>query len=237
MKEERFFYDPELSGSLPEEEVRHAVRVLRLREGDEIWLMDGHGTFHRAGVTVATNHALMYHIEESLPQQRQWQGHFHLAIAPTKMTERMEWMVEKCVEIGVDEISFLLCHNSERRDLRMDRLERIALSAVKQSRKAWMPRLNPMRPFGEVLRQADGAAFICHCQEGERPLLSAQLAACRGQQSKYTVFIGPEGDFTEQEVEEAARCGCSGASLGNSRLRTETAGLVAVHLMQLFTQE
>ena len=117
MKESRFFYVPDAAKQkeLPPEEVMHATRVLRLKEGDEIFLMDGEGSYFRAQITIAATHHCYYDILEQLPQQPQWEGHLHLAIAPTKMMERMEWLVEKATEVGVDEISFLNCAFSERK--------------------------------------------------------------------------------------------------------------------------
>ena len=208
MKEERFFYDPQLKGELPEEEARHAVRVLRMGEGDEIFLMDGRGSFHRAVITTAANHHCLYRIEESLPQEPLWHGRLHLAVAPTKMNERMEWMVEKAVEIGVDEITFIHTDNSERHDIKLDRLRRIVLSAVKQSRKAWVP-------------------------EGRRAHLDDVLRKEGPHEGETLVMVGPEGDFSREEVEEALGAGAVPVSLGGSRLRTETAGLVAAHIMHL----
>lgn len=240
MKEQRFFYDEALKGELPEEEARHAVRVLRLREGDVIWLMDGRGSFCEAVITTASNHHCLYYIVKELPQQRQWDGHLHLVIAPTKMMDRMEWMVEKAVEIGVDEVSFVRCENSERTELKTERLRRIALSAVKQSRKAWMPQINEMKDFSKVVSEiGEGdAVFICHCHEGKKEHLNALLQRNRellkdNEEQSIYVFVGPEGDFSEKEVKEVMSRGAVAASLGESRLRTETAGLVAVHLMHL----
>ena len=240
MKELRFFYDEALCGELPEEEARHAVRVLRLREDDVIWLMDGRGTFCEAVITTASNHHCLYRILKSVPQERQWNGHLHLVIAPTKMMERMEWMVEKAVEIGVDEISFVRCDNSERTDIKTERLRRIALSAVKQSRKAWVPLINDMRPLPDVLHSvgAEDISFVCHCHEGRKEHLDDLLRKDRERTALHPecsvmVFVGPEGDFSDNEIKMMDAVGVLPASLGESRLRTETAGLVAVHLMHL----
>ena len=159
MKETRYFYTPDaqISQELPEEEAAHAVRVLRLQAGDEMMLMDGQGDFYRAEVTMASQKHCLYRIIEILPQQPQWKGHLHLAIAPTKMMERMEWLVEKAVEIGVDEISFLNCQFSERKVLKLPRVDKIAISAMKQSRKAWKPIVNDMVDFETfVNRPIDG---------------------------------------------------------------------------------
>ena len=149
MKETRYFYVPDAAtvNELPAEEASHAVRVLRMQSGDEMMLMDGKGAFYRATVTLASSHHCLYDIVETLPQQPTWRGHLHLAIAPTKLMDRMEWMVEKMTEVGFDEMSLLDCQFSERRVVKLPRLEKIVVSAVKQSRKAWMPVLNELQSF------------------------------------------------------------------------------------------
>lgn len=237
MKEERFFYDPQVSGELPSEEAHHAVRVLRLQVGDEIRLMDGKGTFYRATITAATGHRCLYRIEETLPQQPAWQGHLHLAMAPTKLMDRVEWFAEKATEIGFDELTFLDCQFSERRVVKEERIEKILVSAMKQSHKAWKPMLNEMKRFGDFIKQErEGDKFICHCydmedveQNSSKPLLMEVLR--RGVDT--TVLIGPEGDFSLDEVRLALQNGYHSVSLGRSRLRTETAALASVHMMQL----
>ena len=231
MKEERFFYQPDITlGELPKEEAAHAVRVLRLREGDELWLMDGQGSFHRAEITLASNHRCAYRIVESLEQERAWTGRLHLAVAPTKLNDRMEWLAEKATEVGVDEISFLDCQFSERRVVKTERIEKIVVSAMKQSRKAWKPVVNGMLRFRDFITQPRmGGKYICHCYEGEKPYL---LDVLRDGEDA-TVMIGPEGDFSMDEVRLAQEYGWQPVSLGRSRLRTETAALVAVHLMQI----
>ena len=137
MKETRYFYVPDAANQkeLPSDEAMHALRVLRLKSGDEMFLMDGVGNYYRAEVTIAATHHCYYEIKECLPQEPQWKGHIHLAIAPTKMMDRMEWLVEKATEIGIDEFSFLNCQFSERRLLKTARLDKIVVSAVKQSHK------------------------------------------------------------------------------------------------------
>ncbi len=162
MKEERYFYAPDALSSteLPEDEAKHAVSVLRLQAGDEIFLIDGKGTFHRAEITMATKKHCNYRILESLPQEREWKGRIHLAMAPTKMMDRIEWFAEKATEIGFDELSFLDCRLSERRNLRIDRIETKVLGAVKQSRKAWMPLVNDMQPFADFIATHNPSAPV-----------------------------------------------------------------------------
>ena len=240
MKEVRFFYAPDAATTheLPEEEAQHAVRVLRLDAGDEIMLMDGKGSFYLAEITEATKKRCFYQLKETLPQPRQWQGHLHLAMAPTKNLDRVEWLAEKATEIGFDELTFLNCKFSERKVLKTERIDKILISAMKQSHKAWKPILNEMTDFKDFMkRDFKGGKFICHCygeendvELGKKVLLKDALKV--GEDA--LVMVGPEGDFSVDEVLEAERNGFQSVSLGESRLRTETAALVAVHLMNLF---
>lgn len=239
MKEVRFFYVPDAAqvNELPADEAMHAMRVLRLKGGDELFLMDGVGNFYRAQVTIAATHHCYYEILEVLPQERQWKGRFHLAIAPTKMMDRMEWMVEKATEVGVDEISFLNCAFSERRVVKNPRIEKIIVSAMKQSHKAWKPVLNEMSTFAHFIEQPrSGMKYIAHCyDEIPRVNLFDELRKTPDEM-EMTVLIGPEGDFSIDEVRQAVDHGYQSVSLGTSRLRTETAGLAAVMMMQLSKQ-
>lgn len=239
MKEVRFFYVPDAAqvNELPADEAMHAMRVLRLKGGDELFLMDGVGNFYRAQVTIAATHHCYYEILEVLPQERQWKGHFHLAIAPTKMMDRMEWMVEKATEVGVDEISFLNCAFSERRVVKNPRVEKIIVSAMKQSHKAWKPVLNEMSTFAHFIEQPrSGVKYIAHCyDEIPRVNLFDELRKTPDE-TEMTVLVGPEGDFSIDEVRQAVDHGYQSVSLGTSRLRTETAGLAAVMMMQLSKQ-
>lgn len=240
MKEIRYFYVPDAAHvtELPDEEAIHAVRVLRMTAGDEMMLMDGDGTFYRAQVTLTSQKHCLYEIVESLPQERQWQGRVHLAIAPTKLMDRIEWMTEKAVEVGIDELSFLDCQFSERRSLKLPRIEKIVVSAVKQSRKAYMPQLNDLENFKTfVKRHSTGRRYIAHCyDEVERVNLFDELRK-GGTDEDALVLIGPEGDFSIDEVKMAVEAGFVSVDLGKSRLRTETAGLSAVMMMQLAKQK
>ena len=195
MKEARYFFVPDAAHQteLPADESMHALRVLRLKGGDEIFLMDGVGNYYRAQVTIAATHHCYYEILEHLPQEPEWTGHLHLAIAPTKMMERMEWFAEKATEIGVDEISFLNCKFSERRLLKMPRMEKIVISAVKQSHKAWNPVLHEMMPFKDFIRQPrEGRKFIAHCYDQiPRTYLFDELRQSAAPE-ELTVMIGPE---------------------------------------------
>ena len=242
MKEVRYFYVPEaeMADVLPDEEAQHAIRVLRLDVGDTIFLMDGKGAFHQAEITFISNHKCQYRITESLQQEKSWRGHLCVAMAPTKMLERTEWFVEKATEIGVDEFAFLDCKFSERRVLKLPRIEKICVAAVKQSRKPWMPTMNEMVDFNHfVTALRKGQKFIAHCyNEIDRDDLFSLLTkpfSTLGIETDddCTILIGPEGDFSIDEVRLAVDNGWRSVSLGDSRLRTETAAIVAAEMMQI----
>lgn len=236
MKEERYFYVPDAShqNELPKEEALHALKVLRMQVGDEMFLMDGGGVFYQAMITTANSKHCLYSIQQALPQEKTWNGNIHLAIAPTKMMDRMEWMTEKCTEIGFDELTFLRCQFSERTTIRTDRIEKIVIGAVKQSRKPWKPVVNDLIKFSDFIQiPRKGRKFIAHCyEEISRKDLFLTLQQMP-QQQDVTILIGPEGDFSIDEVKEAINYGYEPITLGSSRLRTETAGLMAVAMAQL----
>lgn len=230
------FYTPDIATNpeLPEEEAGHCMRVLRLSPGDEVMLTDGKGCFYKAVISATAGKRCRVEVTETLPQEKGWNGHLHIAMAPTKNMDRTEWFAEKATEIGLDELTFLNCRYSERKVIKMERIEKIVVSAVKQSLKAAKPVLNEMVDFGKFVgRGFAGQKFIAHCHEGEKPLLKDVL--CPGEDA--LVLIGPEGDFSEEEVTEALAAGFRQVSLGKSRLRTETAALVACHTLNLFNQK
>lgn len=237
MKEVHYFYVPNAgtNDTLPDEEAQHAIKVLRLAAGDEIFLMDGCGSFYQAEVTLAANHKCQYQIKEILPQKKTWKGHLCLAVAPTKMIDRTEWLVEKATEIGVDEMVFLNCRFSERRQIKLPRIEKICISAVKQSRKAWVPELLDMIDFDDfVSTRTNGRRFIAHCyEEIPKKSLFTELYEQHNDDEDIIVMVGPEGDFSIDEVKLALKNGFESVSLGESRLRTETAGMVSAEIMQL----
>ncbi|MBO4442604.1 MAG: 16S rRNA (uracil(1498)-N(3))-methyltransferase [Bacteroidaceae bacterium] len=229
------FYTPDIQDDmqLPEEEAGHCIRVLRMKEGDHIRLTDGKGSFYDAVISAVSGKRCMVHIESREVQQPLWDGHLHIAVAPTKLMDRNEWFVEKAVEIGVDEVTFLKTDHSERDVVKMERIEKIAVSAMKQSQKATLPVLNGMTTLRNLIERGfDGDKFIAHCEPGSKVLL--QDAVIPGHDS--LVLIGPEGDFSPAEIEMALKAGFRPISLGPSRLRTETAALVAVHIMNLAGQ-
>lgn len=226
------FFTPDIdhSNALPEEEASHAIRVLRLHPGDEVMLTDGKGCFYKAEINVCDKKHCLVNILEKQPQSPLWKNHIHLAIAPTKNMDRMEWLAEKATEIGLDEITFLDCRYSERKVIKTERIEKILVSAIKQSLKARLPLLHRMTDFAQFVSQPfSGQKFIAHCYKNERQELKDIIQP--GEDA--VVLIGPEGDFSEEEVSLALSHGFIPISLGPSRLRTETAALVAVHTINL----
>ena len=237
MKEYHIFYAPDLTESqmLPSEEAAHAVRVLRLKEGDEICATDGRGHFYDCTIREATPKRCRVEILAEREQARLWQGHIGIAVAPTKNIDRIEWLAEKATEIGMDTLTMLDCTNSERRIVKTERIEKILVSAMKQSHKAYKPTLEGMTKFNDFInRPFSGQRFICHCYSDEdagTPAVS--LVSAINPASDVQVLIGPEGDFSIDEVRKAISLGFQPATLGESRLRTETAALCAVHMMYL----
>lgn len=225
---------PEGYATLDAEESRHAVRVLRLREGDTMHVTDGQGHLYECRVVEASDKACTVETQRAASQmpmsleETQRAASLHLAVAPTKNPSRMEWLVEKAVEVGVGEITLLDCDHSERSFLKTDRLERLALSAMKQSLHLTLPRIHPAVKLREWLRTFAGGTpalqFIAHCEADQpRTPLATVLEAGRDA----VVLIGPEGDFSQEEIDLALACGFRPVSLGPSRLRTETAALYA----------
>jgi 16S rRNA (uracil1498-N3)-methyltransferase len=235
---------PEGYATLDAEESRHAVRVLRLREGDIMHVTDGQGHLYECRVVEASDKACTVETQRAAYQmpmsleETQHAASLHLAVAPTKNPSRMEWLVEKAVEVGVGEITLLDCDHSERSFLKTDRLERLALSAMKQSLHLTLPRIHPAVKLREWLRTfAIGTPelrFIAHCEANQpRTPLASALEAGRDA----VVLIGPEGDFSQEEIDLALECGFRPVSLGPSRLRTETAALYAAVAFSVANEE
>lgn len=231
------FYTPDLSGNtytLDESESKHCIRVLRLEQGDEIILVDGRGGMFTAEITDANPKRCAVKVIQSTPNYGQRNFSVHIAIAPTKNIERMEWFLEKATEIGIDRIIPILCRFSERKEIKADRLEKVMISAMKQSIKAQLPQLDPLTKFSDLISQPfEGQKFIAHCDEQHRDLLKKMITP----NQNYLVLIGPEGDFSAEEIEKAIQAGFHPISLGESRLRTETAGVVACHTFNLINEE
>ena len=232
------FYAPDIAQTpvLPEEESNHCVQVLRRTAGDEIQVTDGVGNLYHGVITNPHRKHCEVRIERVETPVPLHEGHIHICIAPTKNIERLEWAIEKCVEIGVDEITPLLCRFSERKQLRTDRLEKIILSAAKQSLTPYLPVLHELTPYEEFIqRQGQHLGqqnFIAHCYKEDKRVLKNEIEKGRD----VLVLIGPEGDFSEQEIADALALGFVPVSLGNSRLRTETAAVVACHTAVLINE-
>lgn len=232
-----FFYAPDIEKSnfLSEEESQHAVKVLRLKEGDLVELVDGCGNYYTAEISFAHHKKCEVRVLEKREAFNVLPCHIHIAIAPTKNMDRMEWFAEKVTEVGVSEVTPLLCDHSERKVVKTDRLEKIMVSAMKQSKKAMLPAVNEMVPFAQFVKKyADfqGEKYIAHCYEQDKK----SLAKVYGKSSDVIILIGPEGDFSEEEVRLAMEHGFVPVSLGNSRLRTETAGLMACHTIHVLNE-
>lgn len=230
------FYTPDLSGNsytLDETESKHCVRVLRLEQGDEIILVDGRGGMFTAEIVEANPKRCAVKVIKSEVNSGQRNFSVHIAIAPTKNIERIEWFLEKATEIGIDRITPLLCRFSERKEIKNDRMEKVMISAMKQSLKARLPQLDSLTKFNDFIAQPfNGQKFIAHCDDQHRDLLKKMIAP----QQKYLILIGPEGDFSAEEIEKALQAGFQPVSLGESRLRTETAGVVACHTFHLLNE-
>lgn len=213
-----------------EEEARHLSTVLRKKVGDLLQITDGKGFFYEAEMADAGKRQVLARILSKTAAQPTRPGYLHMGIAPTKQMERLEWFLEKATEMGVEEITPLLCKRSERDSLRLDRLEKILVSAMKQSLRGQLPKLNPLTPIQQFLEiPFDGSKCMAWCADEPLPHLKTLLSS--GQNA--LIAIGPEGDFTPAEVQKAQAQGFQGVSLGVARLRTETAGVLAVSAYHL----
>lgn len=227
----QLFFTPDIDPSLKnfvlsEEESKHAIRVLRMNSGDRLHLIDGRGGLYEAEVidphpkrTVLS----ILKVEEDFQQPRY---HLHLAVGPTKNIDRIEWFLEKATEVGIQEITPIICEHSERKEVKLDRLNKVIVAAMKQSLKAYLPKLNPAISFRQFLSRLpveDVQKAIAHCVQSDKKYLDQIFQP--GQH--YIVLIGPEGDFSAEEIELALQAGFQPISLGEARLRTETAALAA----------
>lgn len=218
---------------LPKEESVHCTRVLRLAAGVEIHLTDGCGQMCRASIVNADSKACLVRIEERLHEYQKRNYRLHVAVAPTKNSARIEWFLEKAVEVGIDELTPIICQHSERSFIKTERLEKIAVSAMKQSLKAYKPIINEPTKLSDFLkRNTAGQKFIAHCEGDERNPLKDVCQA----QMPTTILIGPEGDFSKTEIEEAFAAGYKAITLGTSRLRTETAALASCFFVNFINE-
>ncbi len=224
------FYFPNIVNdtvTLDETESQHAIKVLRLVQGDKILLFDGKGGKYRSEIEQPHHKKCVVKIinKEVIPNRTYY---LHIAIAPTKMNDRMEWFLEKATEIGIDEITPIICDRSERKTINHERFEKVLISAMKQSMNPWLPMLNQQVDVNKFIG-SNQSGFIAHCMNTSKDPLKNLLPA----KDTITILIGPEGDFTEAELMHAIGKGWKPVSLGNSRLRTETAGVVACHTVNL----
>jgi 16S rRNA (uracil1498-N3)-methyltransferase len=223
------FYTPDLqynaeSYLLSEDESKHCIKVLRLKLGDEVVLVNGTGGWFKAEIEDAHPKRTLVKVLSVISDFNKRNNYLHIAIAPTKNIERLEWFLEKATEIGIDEITPILCEHSERKDLKIERLTKRITAAMKQSLKAYHPKLNALTPFREFVKSVDQQnKFIAHCMEGEKAYLKDILPIS----SSSIILIGPEGDFSPVELEAALQYSFKPISLGEARLRTETAALAA----------
>lgn len=215
---------------LDTEETRHCTKTLRKKVGDTIFLVDGKGGMYKGRIDDFDKKSCQLTILDTLVDNQKRDFNIHIAIAPTKNISRLEWFLEKTTEIGIDSITPILCQRSERKHIRLDRLQKVILSAAKQSLKSKFPVLHELTKFKAFLqKEHTGQKFIAHCNaEDLTPLQTAAVA-----QKDVLIMIGPEGDFSKEEVEWAEEQGFQSIGLGKSRLRTETAGIAACHTIHL----
>ncbi|RXR32677.1 16S rRNA (uracil(1498)-N(3))-methyltransferase [Flavobacterium piscinae] len=220
------------SFSFDKEESKHIVKVLRKNTGDILFVTNGLGVLFKTEITIASDSKCTVTVL-SFEKQEQSSCYLHLAVAPTKMNDRYEWFLEKATEIGIQEITPIFCDHSERKVIKTERFDKILLSAMKQSNQYFLPILNEPIPFKEfVKKQFNGQKFIAHCEETDKKTLKSVLKT----NEDCTILIGPEGDFSVKEIEIALENQFIPISLGNTRLRTETAALVACHTVVLMNE-
>lgn len=221
------FYTPDIDSEnyiLSEEESKHCIKVLRLNSGDSLYLVDGKGGFYDAIIDDPHPKKTKLRILSKVENFGKRNHYLHIAIAPTKNIERVEWFLEKATEIGIDEITPIICDRSERKEIKTERLNKVITSAIKQSIKAYHPKLNEAVRFSDFITQnTNTQKFIAHCMDGGKVTIKEQLIL----NSNYLIVIGPEGDFTLEELDAAVNNNFIPVSLGDSRLRTETAALEA----------
>lgn len=226
----QLFYNPDITDSTEQfsfskEESKHITKVLRKKEGDILHITNGNGWLFTAEISIANiKNCIATIVEKELQPNRKYE--LHLAVAPTKMNDRYEWFLEKATEIGIDSITPILCDHSERKFIKHERFEKILQSAMKQSLNCYLPKLNNVIKFSDFIKQdLKGQLFIAHCEETDRKSLKKEIQP----NQKITILIGPEGDFSVKEIETAIQNKFIPVTLGTTRLRTETAAIVACH--------
>ena len=219
--------------TLSEEDSRHCIKVLRMKTGDHANVTDGRGNLYKTRIAEANPKATKLEVFETLSRHPSHHFRIHMAVAPTKNISRFEWFLEKATEIGIDEITPLICHNSERTVLKLARLEKVVIAAMKQSQQYWLPEIHEPVQFGQFISSPfTGSGYIAYIGDiAQQSLIEAYKPA-----TDATILIGPEGDFTQEEVKEAINAGFEAIHLGTSRLRTETAALIACHTLHVLNR-
>lgn len=233
----QLFFNPDIdettqSFSFDKEESRHIIKVLRKKDSDILYVTNGKGILFETEITLASDNKCIVDVI-SITKSPEPKFRLHLAVAPTKMNDRFEWFLEKATEIGIQEITPIICDRSERKVVNLDRFEKIILSAMKQSNETFLPKLNEAVSFKEFIKQKNqGLQFIAHCEETDKKSLKETLKP----NENVTLLIGPEGDFSEKEIKLAIENHYQPVTLGNTRLRTETAAVVACHSVVFFNE-
>ncbi len=235
----QLFYCPEINNSpytLPEEESKHCIKVLRKNIGDKVDIINGRGTLYECEIIDLTKKSCVIDILSKKEDFGKNPYNLHIAIAPTKNIDRIEWFLEKSTEMGISSVSFVGCHHSERDIIKIERLEKVVVSAIKQSLKAFKPTLNPITKLEKFLAQQfdTDQLYIAHCDDTTQRVELKNIVEPNNQK-EVVVLIGPEGDFSKKEIELALSKGFKPVSLGSSRLRTETAALYATAVVNIKT--
>lgn len=234
----QLFYNSDISANdkqftFDKTESRHIVKVLRKKDGDILHITNGKNQLFTVKIILANDKKCLVEIINSETKRKPWNYYLHIAIAPTKNNDRLEWFLEKVTEIGIDEITPIICDNSERKVLKTERLQKIVQSAMKQSLKFNIPKLNEAIKFSEFIKHnTKGDLFIAHCEEADKKSLAKELKP----NTSSTIMIGPEGDFSSKEIEIALANNFIPVTLGESRLRTETAGVVVTQTAALINE-
>ncbi len=234
----QLFFNPQLTKNdkqftFDKTESRHIVKVLRKKIGDSLFITNGKGELFNVELIIANDKNCTVQLISADKKLKPWNYYLHVAIAPTKNIDRFEWFLEKATEIGIDEITPILCDHSERKIIKADRLNRIIESAMKQSLKFNLPKLNGLTLFSDFIAQKhDKNLYIAHCEKIDKPILKSVIKPLKDT----TILIGPEGDFSTSEITTAIQNGALPVSLGESRLRTETAGITAIQTVSFINQ-
>ncbi|MDC3319852.1 16S rRNA (uracil(1498)-N(3))-methyltransferase [Flavobacteriaceae bacterium] len=214
-------------------ESKHIIKVLRKKEGDQIFITNGKGEFFICKITIANYKRCLVSIISREEKKKLRDYYLHVVLSPLKNNDRLEWFLEKATEIGIDEITLVICDNSERKFIKAERLEKIILAAMKQSLKFELPKLNTVITFSEFFKKKyTNTVYIAHCEKGDKKLLKNHVKP----KESVTILIGPEGDFSSREISKSIKSGCIPITLGNTRLRAETAALVAVQNISFINQ-